>query len=170
MRSAWPGAWPHDPYITAVGATFTADGISPGRMVSLGAAHPGQHATRRGQLRMSAIAALGRGRCTGPVGTSWHWSDDTGWRYALTGPSGRTLLHTIRSVTWLPVYAAPTALAEIAERLTAGRRPGAAGGAGPLEWEGAAQIRQRVDAFRTPFEAGRLRTSSRVVAPRSLGS
>lgn len=142
---------PHWPCLKAVGTALTHRAIAPGR----GRA---DRTRPHSDVPLYLVLTWDIGRTTSGHGLRLRWDDETGWAYARHGAT-TALTTMLRPITVLHrVFADPEDIAETAGHLICeGRLPIGEYG---VEWDGAAQTRATIDAFRAVVEQGGLWTGA----------
>ncbi|MGW3424467.1 hypothetical protein [Streptomyces phaeochromogenes] len=127
-------------------------GVMPGKFWAFYTAFPHLRSTsRRDELLMCACVEWDASRLLNRhSGLVWLWDDIGGWRAGVTRPrDSRPVKGSLRPLSGFPIYAAPSALADVAEALAHKRRLPEPEAEQQREWEGAATARAAVDAFRS---------------------
>ncbi|WAU82386.1 DUF6292 family protein [Streptomyces sp. Qhu-G9] len=137
-----PGLLPHWPYAQDVDQALTDRAIPPGtvRVERTGRAY--------GEL-MYLVLAWDVSRCAGPGGLRLTWREDTGWSHTLLRTGGEAAIPRGPLTVLHRVYAAPEAVADVADALVSRRFRGYET-EWHGEWERAHEVRTAIDAFREP--------------------
>ncbi|MFE9446509.1 hypothetical protein ACFYO2_48325 [Streptomyces sp. NPDC006602] len=136
-----PEILPHWPCAQAVDRALAAEGVPPGA-VRVG------HSSHHYGVRMFLRLVWDVSRTGGLGGIRLYWEEETGWAYALTGPSTSDILEKKPAAPLHRIFATPQDVAEMAGRMVRGRhRPS---GEYRGEWEQAPMAREAIEVYRRP--------------------